>query len=112
MRFKSLASPLALIIALGVTGAAVAQDTDAVEKWWTVEDGAMMIDGVSLTPEQAEYVQAYCDTLQEEYESDIVSDDDSEMDAPDLADTPTSMINFDLSLLIRDDCIDAGFIEE
>lgn len=118
MRFKSLVSPLALVIGLGVVGAAVAQDAPAEgEMTWTIENGAMMIDGVALDEEQAGYVQAYCDDLQENFENEGITDadgeeeDSTEEESP-LADVPTSMIDFDLSQLTRDDCIEAGFITE
>lgn len=136
MRFKSLVSPLAIVIGLGMAGAAVAQDAAAeAEATWTIENGAMMIDGVAVTEEQADYIQNYCDDLQQDFENespgvgdgstteDEAGEDDSaggnDEDAsdaddsePSLEDMPTSMINFDLSQLTRDDCVEAGFITE
>ena len=124
MRFKSLASPLALIIGLGLAGAASAQDAGAdAGAEWAIENGSMTINGAELSAEQAEYVQAYCDDLQAEFEDeaagvgggdaageDAAADDDDQVST--LEDMPASMIDFDLSQLMRDDCIEAGFITE
>jgi len=83
----------------------------------------MTINGAELSAEQAEYVQAYCDDLQAEFEDeaagvgggdaagdDAAADDDDQVST--LEDMPASMIDFDLSQLMRDDCIEAGFITE
>src|SRR5690606_7963600 len=54
MRFKSLASPLALIIGLGLAGAASAQDAGAdAGAEWAIENGSMTINGAELSAEQA-----------------------------------------------------------
>lgn len=104
MRFKSLAPPLALAFALGLGGAALAQDAEA-ESGMSIEDGAMMINGLALTAEQAASVQSYCDELQADFEAGT----DSE--PPARADQPVTFENFDFSQVTRDDCIEAGFIE-
>lgn len=130
MRFKSLVSPLALVIGLGLAGGAAAQDAGAAaDAEWSVENGAMMINGAPLTDEQAGYVQNYCNDLQAEFEDeaagvggvggggdDAAGDDDADANddsnEPTLENLPTSMIDFDLSQIMRDDCIEAGFITE
>lgn len=119
MRFKSLVSPIALVIGLGLAGGAVAQEAGAdAAMEWTIENGAMTINGAELTEEQAGYVQNYCDDLQTKFEDEAagvggVSGGGAEdADEPALENMPTSMIDFDLSQLMRDDCIEAGFITE